>query len=263
MTSSRTASAVRLPYAEHGDPDGTPVVMLHGLSDSLRSFEPVFPHLPASIHAYAVTLRGHGDAPRPSDGYDVGQLAGDVVAFMDDAGIERAIVVGHSMGTVVATRVAIDAPERVSGLVLAGGRATFRAPELEPFFAEIQSFGEAVDPEWARAFQQSTIGRPVSDAWLATVTQESLKMPGRVWKALVEPTLRADHADRLGAISVPTVLLRGEHDDIGSAEAQEELLRLIPDARLVVHEGGGHALHWEDPARFAADLAAFVRAVSA
>jgi pimeloyl-ACP methyl ester carboxylesterase len=62
---------------------------------------------------------------------------------------------------------------------------------------------------------------------------------------------------------VPTLLLRGEHDDIGSAEAQEELLRLIPDARLVVHEGGGHALHWEDPARFAADLAAFVRAVSA
>jgi pimeloyl-ACP methyl ester carboxylesterase len=263
MTSSRTTSAVRLPYAEHSDPDGTPVVMLHGLSDSLRSFEPVFPHLPASIHAYAVTLRGHGDAPRPTDGYDVEQLAGDVVDFMNDAGIERAIVVGHSMGTVVATRLAIDAPERVAGLVLAGGRATFRAPDLEPFFAEIETLGEAVDPEWARAFQQSTVGRPVSDAWLDAVTQESLKMPGRVWKALVEPTLRADHADVLGSISAPTLLVRGELDEIAPAEAQEDLLRRIPDARLVTYDGIGHALHWEDPARFAADLSAFVRAVSA
>jgi pimeloyl-ACP methyl ester carboxylesterase len=263
MTSSRTTSAVRLPYAEHGDPDGTPVVMLHGLSDSLRSFEPVFPHLPGSIHAYAVTLRGHGDAPRPADGYDVEQLAGDVVAFMDDAGIERAIVVGHSMGTVVATRLTIDAPDRVAGLVLVGGRATFRAPDLDPLYADIESFGEAVDPEWARAFQQSTIGRPVSGAWLDTVTQESLKMPGRVWKALAGATLRADHADRLGSISVPTLLVRGELDEIGSAEAQEDLLLRIPDARLVAYDGIGHAVHWEDPARFAADLSAFVRAVSA
>ena len=263
MTSSQTTSAVRLPYAEHGDPGGTPVVMLHGISDSLRSFEPVFPHLPSSIHAYAVTQRGHGDAPRPADGYGVAQLAGDVVAFMDDAAIERAVVVGHSMGTVVATRLAIDAPDRVSGLVLVGGRGTFRHPDLDPLYAEVETFGESVDPEWARAFQESTIARPVSEEWLDTVTQESLKMPGRVWKALAKDTLGADHADLLGSIAVPTLLVRGELDEIGSAEAQEELLRRIPDAHLVVYEGIGHALHWEDPARFAADLSAFARAVSA
>ena len=116
---------------------------------------------------------------------------------------------------------------------------------------------------WARAFQQSRIAQPVSDEWLDTVTHESVKMPGRVWKALAQATMRADHADRLGSISVPTLLVRGELDEIGSAQAQEELLRRIPDAHLVVYEGIGHALHWEDPARFATDLSGFVRAVSA
>jgi hypothetical protein len=59
----------------------------------------------------------------------------------------------------------------------------------------------------------------------------------------------AAHADRLGSISVPTLLVRGELDEIASAEAQEELLRLIPDGRLVAYGGIGHAVHWEDPAR--------------
>src|SRR5439155_713278 len=82
----------------------------------------VFEHLPASVRAYAVTQRGHGDAPRPDGGYDVEQLARDVVAFIDDAGIERAVVAGHSMGSVVATRLALDAPARVAALVLMGAR---------------------------------------------------------------------------------------------------------------------------------------------
>ena len=56
---------VRLPYVEQGDPDGTPVLLLHGITDSQRSWEPVLPLLPESIRAIAVTMRGHGDAERP------------------------------------------------------------------------------------------------------------------------------------------------------------------------------------------------------
>src|SRR6476619_4909047 len=117
ITLSHHASA-RLPVTEQGDADGAPLVLLHGYSDSGRSFEPVLAELPASIRALAVTLRGHGDAPKPDGGYDVAQLAADVVPVLDRAGIERAVVAGHSMGSVVAARVAIDAPERVAGLVL-------------------------------------------------------------------------------------------------------------------------------------------------
>jgi non-heme chloroperoxidase len=260
---SNSDTTVRLPHGEHGDPRGIPVVMLHGYSDTWRSFEPLFEHLPATIHAYALTLRGHGDAPRPAAGYDAAQLAADVVAFMDDVGIERAIVVGHSMGTIVATRLAIDAPERVAGLVLAGGRPTFRTPDLGELYADVEAFGDAVDPAWVRAFQESTVVRPVADEWIETVTRESLKMPPRVWKALIEPAMRADHSGRLGSISAPTLLVCGERDEIAPLAEQQGFLDAIPDARLVVHAGGGHAVHWEDPAAWACDLAAFAAEVSA
>jgi non-heme chloroperoxidase len=258
MTNSPT---VRLPYAEHGDPDGIPVVMLHGISDTWRSFEPVFEHLPAEIHAYALTLRGHGDAPRPAGGYDAAQLAADVAAFMNGVGIERTIVVGHSMGTIVATRLAIDAPERVAGLVLAGGRPTFRTPDLAELYEDVEAFGDTLDPAWVRAFQESTIARPVADGLIETATQESLKMPPWVWQALVEPTMRADHSGLLGSISAPTLLVCGELDEIAPPAEQHGFLDAIADARLVVHEGGGHAVHWEDPAAFARDVAGFVSEV--
>ena len=86
----RAAHRGRLPYVEQGDPAGVPVVLLHGGTDSWRSFEPVLPYLPGSIHAFALTLRGHGDASRPAAGYRPRDFAADVAAFLDSQGLESA-----------------------------------------------------------------------------------------------------------------------------------------------------------------------------
>src|SRR3712207_4230183 len=99
-------NGVTLPYAVQGDPSGTPVVLLHGWPDSWRSFEGVMAHLPASVHAFALTQRGFGDADRPAAGYDPSDFAADVAAFMDAVGLASAVIVGHSMGSFVAQRVA-------------------------------------------------------------------------------------------------------------------------------------------------------------
>src|SRR3712207_1718349 len=119
-------SGIGLPYAEQGDPSGIPVLLLHGISDPWRSFEPVLPHLPGSIHAIAPSQRGHGDADRPATGYQPRQLAADMAALMDALGLGAAVVVGHSMGGTVAQRLAIDHPRRVLGLVLVGAVTTWR-----------------------------------------------------------------------------------------------------------------------------------------
>ena len=119
------ASGVRLPYVEQGDSDGVPVVLLHGVTDSLRSWEPVLPYLPSSIRAFAVTQRGHGDADRPAAGYHPRDFAADVVAFLDAVGIERAVLAGHSMSSYIAERVASEHPERVLGVVLVGGFTSY------------------------------------------------------------------------------------------------------------------------------------------
>ena len=121
------STGVRLNYAEHGDPDGVPVVLLHGFTDSRKSFDLVLPHLPASIRAYAITQRGHGDSERPESGYRSRDFAADVAAFLDAVGLEQAVIVGHSMGATNALRFTIDYPNRVSRLLIAATFASYRA----------------------------------------------------------------------------------------------------------------------------------------
>src|SRR5918992_3309716 len=113
-------TGVRLPYVEQGDPAGVPVVLLHGLTDSWRSFEPVLPYLPSSIRAFALTQRGHGDADRPATGYHPRDFAADVAAFLDRQGLDSAVIAGHSMGSTVALRFALDYPERTRGIIPMG-----------------------------------------------------------------------------------------------------------------------------------------------
>src|SRR3954447_11411273 len=158
-------TTVKLPAIVQGDPDGVPVILLHGLSDSARSYETVLLHLPNSIRAYALTLRGHGDASKPATGYGSAHLAADVVEFMDSRMIEEAVIVGHSMGSWVAERIAADHPDRVLGVVLAGAFATCARDDMRALLGEFSAQPERVDPRWIRAFQESTIERPVQAAF--------------------------------------------------------------------------------------------------
>jgi pimeloyl-ACP methyl ester carboxylesterase len=251
---------VRLAYAEQGDPSGVPMILLHGVTDSWRSFEPVLPHLPASIHAFALTQRGHGDSGRPSGGYRTRDFAGDVAAFADAVGAGPAIVVGHSMGSTNAQRFAIDHPGRVRGLVLAASFARYRGNPvvIELWESTVSRLADPIDPAFVREFQESTLAQSVSAAFLDMVVGESLKVPARVWRGAFEGFLEDDVADDLGRIAAPTLIAWGAHDALCSRRDQEELLEAIPGARPVAYENAGHALHWEEPERFAADLVAFV-----
>jgi non-heme chloroperoxidase len=262
MSTRTRHTGVRLPYVDHGDRSGTPVVMLHGWSDSWRSFEGVLPQLPSSIRALAVTLRGHGDAPRP-EGYALADVGGDVVALLDDLGIESAVILGHSMGTIVAERIAIDHPDRVAGLVLMGARPTFAVPDMGELYEAVATLSDPVDPGFIREFQESTVVRPVAPGLIDTAVAESRKLPARVWQRLMDETMRVDFSAELGSIAAPTLIVAGERDDIAPPADAEALRSTIPGARLVVYEDAGHAMHWEDPARVAADLASFVRDLAA
>jgi non-heme chloroperoxidase len=255
---------VKLPYVEQGDPSGLPMLLLHGFTDSWYSFEPVLPHLPESIHAFALTQRGHGDADHPAAGYRTRDFAADVMAFVDALGLGPVIVAGHSMGSINAQRFAIDHPERVLGLALAGSFATCHGnPTLVDLWQSgVSQLTDPIDPSFVREFQESTLAQPVSPAFLDTVVQESLKVPARVWRAALEGILEDDFASELDKIEAPTLLVWGGRDTLCSRYDQDTLPRAIAGARLVVYENAGLALHWEEPERFAADLVGFVKKLS-
>jgi non-heme chloroperoxidase len=256
---------VRLEFAEQGSRTGTPVIALHGVTDSWRSFEPVLPHLPPGLRVMALTQRGHGRSDKPEGGYRPADFAADVAAFMDAMQIDRAVLVGHSMGSVNALRLAIDQPARVAGLVLAGAMPWFgRSPELQAYYREqIVPLVDPVPEAFARDFQQSTLARPIAAAQLDGFVAESLELPARVWRAAFAGFMDDDFSARLHEIDMPTLVVRGHHDAICPAADQQALLGRIRTARLVEYADAVHAMRWAEPQRFARDLARFVTMVAA
>lgn len=252
-------TGVTLQYVEQGDPDGVPVVFLHGLSDSWRSFELVLSQLPVSIHALVPSQRGHGDSSRPGAAYRWQDFSADVEAFLDALGLEAAVLVGHSMGATIAQRFAIDHPGRTRGLVLIDAFASLAASDApRELWSALSGMEEGMDRDVVREFQESTLAQPVPPSFFEAIVQESLKLPLDVWKAVVKCTMQDDFSDELDRIEAPTLLFWGDRDTMVSRSDQETLLAAIARSRLEVYSGAGHALHWEEPERFAADLVNFI-----
>ena len=259
------SSGVTLRYVEQGDEAGVPVVLLHGVTDSWRSFEAVLAHLPPTVRAFALTQRGHGDSERPASGYRTGDFAADLAAFMDAVGLRSAVLVGHSMGATNAQRFAIDHPERTLGLLTVGSFASYRGNAAIPQLYEsvIATITDPIDPRFVREFQQSTLAKPVPAALLDTAVSESLKVPAFVWRAAFAGFLEDACVGELASIAAPTLLVWGDRDALVPRADQDVLLNAIATSRLIVYQGAGHAPHWEEPQRFARNLAVFAEACGA
>ena len=259
---ARLPTGLILPYLDQGAPDALPVVLLHGITDSCRSFEPVMAHLPGTLRVLAPSQRGHGDARTP-DSYRLSDFAADLRSFLDPLGLQQVVLVGHSMGAAVAQRFAIDHPERVSALILIGAFAALgRNPACIEFGAvTLATLTDPLDPAFVREFQESTLARTLPEPVMAGIVAESLKVPARVWKAAWAGLLAADLTSELPRIMAPTLLVWGDRDEMALRIEQDVLQRSIPRVHLDIFEGAGHAPHWEEPERFAARVSNFVASI--
>jgi len=254
-----------LSCAEQGSATGGPLLLVHGYSDSRISYEPLMAALPGELRTLAVTLRGHGGSAKPDAGYTIGDFAADLAILLDRLEVERALVVGHSMGSMVAQQLALDLPERVRGLVLIGALTTLKgnAAAEELWDDPVSTMADLIDPSFVRAFQESTLARPVQPAFLDAVVAESLKVPARVWRAALRAMLGDDLEGQLHRIAAPTLILWGDRDGLCDRAGQLRLERSLPDARLSVQGEAGHAPHWEDPEGVAAEIADFAAQAAA
>jgi pimeloyl-ACP methyl ester carboxylesterase len=235
-------------------------VLLHGYTDSWRSFERVLPYLPRTFRVFAVSQRGHGDSERPADGYRAEDFARDVAGFLDAVGVKSAVVVGHSMGARNAMRFAIDYPRRTRALVLVGAFVPARPNDgVRGLWEAVSKLTDPVDPAFAREFQQSTLAQPVPPEFLETVVAETLKVPARVWKTALAGFMAADFAGDMSRIAARTLVVWGAKDSFTPRADQDSIVSAIKGAKLLVYPAAGHGVHWEEPERFAKDLSAFIR----
>src|ERR671916_1865573 len=252
---------VTLHYAEQGNPTGEAIVFLHAYVDSWFTFSRMLPLLSPEYHAFAPDQRGHGDSDKPQCCYAVDDYAADVGAFMEAVGLEEATLVCSSSAGLIAQRVALDDPHRVSRLVLMGSPTTLGNNEaVREAGKEMLALEDPISPEFVREFLESTTHHPVPEEFLSRLVSESLKVPARVWRDYLEGVVLAvDDTSRLGEIEVPTLILWGEQDAFLEREEQQRRAAAIPDARLKVYPDTGHVVHWERPEWVVRDLEAFMK----
>lgn len=253
----RLPSRLTIHVGQQGQPGGPAVLMLHGYADSWFSFSRVLPLLPEHWHVIVPDLRGHGASEKPAGRYPLDDFAGDAIQLLDLLGIGSAVVVGHSMGSLVAQRMAALSPDRVSRLVLVGSAVATRNAALLALQEEVASLADPIHARFVQAFQASTIHRSVPAEFFEAIVAQSLKVPARVWKAALDGILQADMVAGAARIRCPTLVLGGDRDSVFSPAEQEELARLIPDASLTMHAAIGHDLQWEAPEAFVFDLRRF------
>ncbi|SFF82198.1 alpha/beta fold hydrolase [Blastococcus tunisiensis] len=253
----RLATGITTAVDQRGAPDGAPsLVLLHSWAASRRSFAALLPHLPGHLHVVAADLRGHGDADRPPAGYDVVTLAADVVALLDALDLPPAVLVGASSGGYVAQQVAVDAPDRVAGLVLAGAPRDLRG--RPPFADEVEALRDPVDPAWVRRFQGGLTDLDLLPGWYVDLmVEDALRLPAAVWRATFAGLTTSRPPTEAGTVTAPTLVVSGGRDELVGRGETVALVAAVPGAEWIEYPGTGHLVLEEQPARLAADIATF------
>lgn len=251
-------TGVTLNYVEHGQVSKTPLVLLHGFTDSWRSFEHVITKFSKDYYVVAITHRGHGGSSKPEQAYKIKDYSDDVAAFISKKGLKKCIVVGHSLGGLIAQQFAITNPEKLQGIVLVATDASFTDnPGLPEFIDEVNKLSDPIAYDFAALFQRSTIYKPVDFMQVETFIRESLKVPSATWKATGAEIMKTDLTNEIAKITAPTLILWGNRDSLCQWTDQGSLASSIPNAALKVYKDVGHAIHWENPEQFVKDVEKF------
>ena len=252
-------TGVTLSYVEHGRTDGIAMIFLHGFTDSWHSYEYVLNKFPTNFHAIAISQRGHGNSTKTARTDDTKYFVADVAAFIREKNLGPCIIVGHSLGGLITQRFALDYPELTKAIVIVNSEPSFNDnPGIPDFVAEIKKLRDPVDPEFAEAFQWSTVAKPMDSSVVNKFIDESLKVPARVWQSVGDLLMTTDFSKELQNIQVPALILWGDRDGICNLNGQQQLREGLTNSKLVVYNGTGHAIHWEDGDRFVLDVTAFV-----
>ena len=256
---------MKIAWERHGS--GPPLLLIHGLGYARWGWEPVLPGLAQRFDVVLFDNRGIGESDAPPGPYSVAAMAADAAQVLDEAGIERAHVVGTSLGGMVAEELALSRPERVDRLVLActtpGGSNAHPMPQrtvsllaeaatLEPVVALRRFVENALSPRTVA--ERPELVERILEHRLATA------QPPAAWAAQAAAGASFDVYDRVSSLSAPTLVQTGTEDTVVDPRNSDLLGARLPDATVVRFPGCGHLFFWEQPDEFVESVTSFLRA---
>jgi pimeloyl-ACP methyl ester carboxylesterase len=267
-----------LYYEVHGD--GEPLLCIMGLGGNIHFWEFQIPAFAGRHRTIAFDNRGAGRSDKPPGPYTMQQLADDALALLDELHVERAHVIGISMGGMIAQTLTLAHPERVASLILA---ATFAKPDDAARTLAVEGSAQVgapspldmlrggamdlttVDVKQLFKFMMTLILTPDfiqrEKAWLRSLLEraQSYGFSVEAFMSQVSAIMRHDTVARLGEVKAPTLVMTGTADVLVPPHHSDELAKLIPGARLVRIDGGTHGFNVERREEFNEVVLDFLR----
>ena len=257
---------VEIFYRDQGE--GRSVLLLHGHTLDHRIFDGLSEDLlAAGFRVIRLDLRGHGRSTRPPQGYHWSDHSADVEAVLDDAGVDHAVIVGFSLGGGIALEMALESSDRVEKLVLMSPVMPDR-PFDPDFMANLKAVAGVARTEGIRAAMEGPwMQSPLFAVSLAkpgvleTLSEIVKDFPGAEYLAVARDRVERDWMvpDRLGEITVPTLVLVGDREMPGFMAFAQEAGQGIPGAALEIIPDSGHLLPLEAGDQVATEVLAHLK----
>jgi pimeloyl-ACP methyl ester carboxylesterase len=259
---------MRLAYSDEGP--GPAVVLLHGFPLSRKMWQEQLSGIGSIYRVIAPDLRGHGESPAPEGVYTMDEMADDVVELIDTLHIKEPIVLGGlSMGGYVALSMVARYPHRMRGLMLLDTRAAADTADVarnrEASAQAVLAAGSAspvVETLLPRLFWKTTLEQRAHRVAPMRAVMEAMSPQG-IAGALRGMAIRPDRSSELAGITVPTLVLVGEHDVITPPAEARAMAQAIPKARLEVIPNAGHMAPFENQSVSNAVMLTFLRSLEA
>jgi pimeloyl-ACP methyl ester carboxylesterase len=246
---------------------GPAVVFLHGIGGDAQSWLPELEALAGGYRAIAWDMPGYGGAPAlPRMTFPA--LSQALESLLDSLDIERAHLVGHSIGGMVAQEFAATYPGRVASLVLYATSPAFGRPDgdwqrdfLDARLAPLDA-GKSM-AELAPGIVKGLVGTGPDPDGVARATAAMARVKEEAYRAALECLVTFDKRAALAEITCPVLVLAGAQDDNAPPRMMQRMAKHIPGARFEIIAGAGHLAHFERPAAFRAALTGFLDSVTA
>jgi len=261
----QTVSTGGISYFEAGPPNATPILFLHGIGGAARMFHAQLDHFGAVHRAVAWDMPGCGNStPLPLVSIDA--LAAALAGFIEELGLDRPILVGHSLGGMIVQRLLTRAPHAARAVVLAQTSAAFgsRDPAWQAEFLSARlgpldaGFNMAT---LAPALVAEMVGPDADPAGVALACDCLAHTPDSTYRDSIMAMSGFDCRAALADIAVPALVVSGTLDTAAPPSGMQRMAARIPGARYVALEGAGHLAYLERPQAFNAAMGQFLDGV--
>lgn len=249
-----------LHYQLDGEPDGAPLVLIHALGTDLRLWDAVVPLLPPGLRVLRFSLRGHGLSDAPPAPYAMGALIRDAERLMDHLALRDAVVVGLSIGGMVAQGLAVKRLDLVRGLVLSNTAARIGTADMwRQRVAQVRAAGiEAVaDATLERWFAPTFRATPEARLWRNMLTRTPLEG----YTGCAAAIGGTDFYTTTASLRLPVLGIAGSDDGSTPPDLVRETVDLVPGSRFALIRGAGHLACVDRPEEYVRQLVQFLQSI--